>query len=49
MYLAVPTEATTGILGEEVGRRAVQQARIGVIVVDPIQEVIVRWIDSSTR
>jgi hypothetical protein len=48
LYLAVPTEAMTGILGEEVGRRAVQQAQIGVIVVDPIQEVIVRWIHSST-
>jgi hypothetical protein len=49
LHLAVPTEAMTGILGEELGRRAVQQAQIGVIVVDPIREVIVRWIDSNTR
>ncbi len=44
LYIAVPTTAFTGIMGEEIGRQAVQKARTGVIVFDPEQEEIVRWL-----
>jgi hypothetical protein len=43
LYLAVPATALTGILGEELGRRAVQQAQVGLIVFDPLREEIVEW------
>jgi hypothetical protein len=43
LYLAVPTTALTGILGEEIGRRTIQQAQVGLIAFDPGQEEIVEW------
>lgn len=44
LYMAVPAEAFQGILGEEIGRQAMRKAQIRVIVFDPEQEEIVRWI-----
>lgn len=44
LYMAVPAAAFTGILGEEIGRQAMQKTHTGVIVFDPEQEEIVRWI-----
>ncbi len=43
LYLAVPATALRGILGEEIGRRAVQQAQVGLITFDPTREEIVEW------
>lgn len=44
LYMAVPAAAFAGILGEEIGRQAIRKAQIRVIVFDPEQEEIVRWI-----
>lgn len=43
LYLAVPTTALGGILGEEIGRRTVQQAQVGLLVLDPVREEISEW------
>jgi hypothetical protein len=43
LYLAVPATALTGILGEEIGRRTVQQAQVGLITFDAVREEIVEW------
>ncbi len=48
LYLAVPAPALTGILGEEIGRRAIHQARVGIIAFDPLREEISEWRHSST-
>ena len=48
LYLAVPVTALTGILGEEIGRRAIHQARVGIIAFDPLREEIIEWRHSST-
>lgn len=47
LYMAVPAPAVTGILGEEIGRRAVQQAHVGLLVFDPDREEVTEWIRSS--
>jgi hypothetical protein len=47
LYLAVPSTALRGILGEEIGRRAVQQAQVGIIAFDPGREEIIEWRHSS--
>ncbi|HVC80425.1 MAG TPA: element excision factor XisH family protein [Chloroflexota bacterium] len=44
LYLAVPSVAFTGILGEELGRQAIQRAQVRLILFDPVQEEITRWI-----
>ncbi len=44
LYLAVPSAAVAGILGEEIGQRAIQRAQVRLILFDPVQEVITRWI-----
>lgn len=43
LYLAALAPALTGILGEEFGRRTVQQAQVGLIAFDPVREEIVEW------
>ena len=43
LYLAVPTTALRGILGEEIGRRTVQQAQVGLLVFDSVREEISEW------
>ena len=48
LYLAVPATALTGILGEEIGRRAIHQAGVGIIAFDPLREEIIEWRHSST-
>jgi hypothetical protein len=48
LYLAVPATALTGILGEEIGRRTVQHAQVGLIVFDPVREEIVEWRHDNT-
>jgi hypothetical protein len=47
LYLAIPTTALTGILGEEIGQRAVRQAQVGLIAFDPVEEEIIEWRHSS--
>jgi hypothetical protein len=44
LHLAVPAAALTGILGEEIGRQAVQRAQVRLILFDPVQEEIRQWI-----
>ena len=44
LHLAVPAAALTGILGEEIGRQAIQRAQVRVILFDPVQEEITGWI-----
>jgi hypothetical protein len=44
LYLAVPEAALSGILGEEVGRHALERAHVHVILFDPGREEITRWI-----
>ena len=44
LYMAVPTVAYESILSEEIGRRTVRKASIRLMVFDPIEEEIVRWI-----
>lgn len=44
LHLAVPAAALTGILGEEIGRQAIQRAQVRVILFDPVQEEIIGWI-----
>ena len=44
LYLAVPVAAYEGILGETLGRRAIEAARIQIMLFDPITEEIIRWI-----
>ncbi|MGH2411340.1 MAG: element excision factor XisH family protein [Chloroflexota bacterium] len=44
LYLAVPAAAFAGILGEEIGRQAIQRAEVRLILFDPVQEEITRWI-----
>ncbi len=44
LYLAVPAAAFVGILGEEIWRQAIQRAQVCLILFDPIQEEIIRWI-----
>lgn len=49
LYLAVPTTALGGILGEEIGRRAIEQAQVGLIAFDPEREEIISWRHYSAR
>lgn len=44
LYLAVPTAAYDGILGEPLGRQVVRAAEVRMLVFDPSREEIVRWI-----
>ena len=44
LYLAVPASAMSGILGEEIGQRAVQRAQVGSILFDPVLAAIIGWI-----
>ena len=48
LYMAVPATALTGILGKETERRAIPQARVGIIAFDPLREGIIEWRHSST-
>lgn len=44
LYMAVPVEAYTGILGEDIGQQALMTAGINLIVFDPVEEEIIQWI-----
>jgi XisH protein len=44
LYMAIPADALTGMLGEEVRRQAVQRAGLHLILFDPVQEEIRQWI-----
>jgi hypothetical protein len=44
LHLAVPIAALEGILGEELGQKAVQGAQVRLILFDPVLEEITRWI-----
>lgn len=44
LYLAVPEAAYQGILSEELGKQIRQQIGLKLLVFDPDQEVITRWI-----
>jgi XisH protein len=44
LYLAVPTAAYEGILGEALGKQAVEIVGIRIVLFDPITEEIVQWI-----
>jgi hypothetical protein len=44
LYLAVAVAAYEGILGEELGRRAIETARIQIVLFDPVTEEIIKWI-----
>ena len=44
LYLAVTEAAFENILSEAIGQRAVETARISMVVFDPEHEEIVRWI-----
>lgn len=47
LYMAVPSTAVTGILGEEIGRQTVQYAHIDLLVFDPEREEVIEWIHSD--
>lgn len=44
LYLAVPLDAYQGILSEPLGRLMISQEDLRLIVFNPIEEVIFRWI-----
>jgi len=44
LYMTVPIAAYEGILSEEIGRRTVRKANIRLMVFDPREEEVVRWI-----
>jgi hypothetical protein len=44
LYLAVPVAAYEGILGETLGKQAVETAGIRIMLFDPIMEEIIQWI-----
>jgi|SRR5579871_12489 len=44
LYLAVPEFAYQGILSEELGQQVLQRIGMNLLVFDPDQEVITRWI-----
>ncbi len=44
VFLAIPTSAFAGIFGTPLGKLAVQEAGINLLVFDPIDEVIVQWL-----
>jgi hypothetical protein len=44
LYLAVPVAAYEGILGETLGKQAVETAGIRIMLFDPITEEIIQWI-----
>ncbi len=44
LYLAVPEAAYQGILSEELGKRMIARIGLKLLVFDPDQEVITRWI-----
>ena len=44
LYLAVPEFAYQGILSEELGKQVLQRIGMNLLVFDPDQEVITRWI-----
>lgn len=44
LYLAVPESTYQGILSEELGQRITQHIALKLLVFDPSQEVITRWI-----
>jgi hypothetical protein len=48
LFLAVPTRAFKGIFNEPIGRAALDDFQINVLVFDPKKEVIVKWLPSKT-
>jgi hypothetical protein len=44
LYLAAPIVAYEGILGETLGRQAIEAAGIRIVLFDPITEEIMQWI-----
>ncbi len=44
LYLAVSVAAYQGILSEKIGKLAVGQGSISLLIFDPDQEEVVRWI-----
>ena len=44
LYLAVPAAALTGILGEELGQQLIRRTQVRLVLFDPVQEEIIRWI-----
>ncbi|MBX3085305.1 MAG: fatty-acid synthase [Anaerolineae bacterium] len=44
LYLAVSKESYAGILSEKIGQLAIESAQIPLIVFDPEQEEILKWI-----
>ncbi len=48
LYMAVPSRAITGILGEEIGKKAVHHAHVGLLVFDPLREEVTKWMHSNT-
>jgi len=46
--VAYLSDAIGQCVGEEIGRRAIHQARVGVIAFDPLREEIIEWRHSST-
>lgn len=44
LFMAVPIAAYDGNLSEDIGRQAIAHANINLIVFDPVEEEIVRWI-----
>ena len=48
LYLAISTEAYDGIFNTPLGRVAIEDYRISLLVFDEDQEVVSRWIDSPS-
>ncbi len=44
LYLAVPEEILTDIFEEPIGKLLLKNERVLLIIFDPVQEVIIRWI-----
>jgi hypothetical protein len=43
LYLAVPTAAYGGILGEPLGQQAIEAAGVRMVVFDPTRQEIIQW------
>ena len=48
LYLAVPSSAAEGILSSELGRAALEDYRLRLLVFDPDKEQVAKWIEPPT-
>lgn len=48
LYLAVAESVYIGILNEEIAGPVLEDARVQLVVFDPVKEVVIKWITSSS-